>query len=1470
MSKTFLAIFRATANWFSCAMLAISLAMSPPTLALCAAQQPLRVLFLGDDGPHRPAARFAEIETEFAARGFQLVYTDQISDLKLPNLRRYDALILYANIDTISREYADALLQYVASGGGFVPLHCASFCFRNQPDLVALMGAQFQRHGTGVFQATVADPDHVLTRRYGGFRSWDETYVHHLHNEENRTVLEYRVDREGREPWTWIRTHGEGRVFYTAWGHDERTWTHPGFHNLVQRGILWVTGGNPTLAGDYLQSAPFPNPKTAAAAGAAGAADVFQYVDVGQQIPNYTPSSQWGTQADPLNRMQLPLPPDQSMQRMVVPEGFHLQLFASEPDLQGKPICMAWDARGRLWVAETYDYPNELQPIGEGRDRIRICEDTTGDGRADQFTIFAEQLSIPTSIAFVGDGVLVQDGTETVFLQDTTGDDRADVRRALVTNWQMGDTHGGVSNFQYGLDNWIWAMQGYNNSQPVALGQSQQAFRMGFFRMKPDGSEVEFIRSTNNNTWGLGISEEGLVFGSTANGNPSIYMPIPNRYYERVRGWTPSLTLSSIADTNQFRPITDKVRQVDHHGGYTAAAGHALYTARSYPREYWNRTAFVNGPTGHLVGTFVLERRGTDFTSTSPFNLLASDDEWTAPIMAEVGPDGNVWVIDWYNYIIQHNPTPQGFTTGKGRAYETDLRDKKHGRIYRVVPNSYTPVVVPDLQQADSRQRIAALSHPTMLVRKHAQRLLVEAGDTAIAPELIALLKDDHVDEIGLNVAAIHALWTLQGLGLLQQADSEAALAVYAALSHPSAGVRRNAVQVLPHDDRSVAAIEQAGLIDDRDWLVRLAAVLALVDLPPSPTSAVLVSRLASNPAAMADRWLPDAVTSAAAHNDVDFLNSLADLRALPDVTVEIARRTANHYARGEQTAEAPELLAMLADAPLPLVEAILQGLSQGFSEDRSVRLTAMQEERLDSILQRLPLGSKGVLIKLATAWGSERFGEYGDQIVATLLGQVSDVELQEDQRSTAARQALEFRAEDPGIVAALLEEVHPRTAPGVVVGILDALALSRAENVGPLVVERFAAMTPTVKKAAVGLLLARPAATRALLRAAEAGKLSLAELALDQQQALRGHADREIHELANRLLESGGMLPSADRQQVLDQWMYLTKQSGDPAKGKLVYKTHCAKCHVHSGEGVAIGPDLTGMAVHPKEELLIHILDPSRSVEGNFRAYSVLTVDGVVLTGMLASESKTAIELFDTEGRRQSLLREDIEEFEMSPKSIMPEGFESAMKPEEMSDLLEFLTQRGRFVPLDLSRVATVSSDRGMFYDRNATAERLDFGDWLPRTFAGVPFQLIDPRAGMVANAIVLRSPNSELVRRLPRRVRVPIDGKIAALHVLGGVSGWGSPYGQPGSVSMIVRFHFQDGQREDHELRNGRHLADYIRRVDVPDSQFAFDLHGRQLRYLVVHPSRDTPIHEIELLKGPDNTAPVVMALTAEMADH
>ena len=204
--------------------------------------KPIKILFLGDKGHHKPGDRFRQIQPVLAARGIEVEYTERVEALNPKTLAAYDGLLIYANTTTIAPEQEKALLDYVASGRGFIPLHCASYCFLNSPKYVELVGAQFQKHGTGIFRTTIAEPNHPVMKGFKGFESWDETYVHTKHNEKDRTVLEYRVEGDRKEPWTWVRTHGKGRVFYTAWGHDERTWGNPGFQDLLERGIRWAVG----------------------------------------------------------------------------------------------------------------------------------------------------------------------------------------------------------------------------------------------------------------------------------------------------------------------------------------------------------------------------------------------------------------------------------------------------------------------------------------------------------------------------------------------------------------------------------------------------------------------------------------------------------------------------------------------------------------------------------------------------------------------------------------------------------------------------------------------------------------------------------------------------------------------------------------------------------------------------------------------------------------------------------------------------------------------------------------------------------------------------------------------------------------------------------------------------------------------------------------------------------------------------
>jgi uncharacterized protein len=1216
------------------------------------------------------------------------------------------------------------------------------------------------------------------------------------------------------------------------------------------------------------QEGPFPVPEMAPKR-----TDVkpFEYVDVGKKIPNYTPNRIWGVQGDPFSKMQKPLPAAESIKHLVVPKGFHAELFVSEEQLGGgKPICMNWDERGRLWVAMTYDYPNQLQPPGQGHDRIVFCEDTDGNGRADKVTVFAEKLSIPTSIFFARGGVLVFDAGQTIFFKDTDGDGKAYLRELLFGAWNMRDTHGTASNMQYGLDNWIWGMQGYNRSRiTLKNGEQTEFFNQGFFRFQSDGSKFEFIRSTDNNTWGLGISEEGIIFGSTANRNPSVYMPIPNRYYERVRGWTTSLQLHIIADSYLFKPITGKVRQVDQHGGYTAAAGHSLYTARRYPKEYWNRTAFVAEPTGHLVGAFVIRRDGSHFRSNNSFNLAASDDEWTAPTMAEVGPDGNVWVIDWYNYIVQHNPTPIGFKTGKGAAYETDLRDKKYARIYRIVydgPSAKESKERFSLANAAPEKLVATLKNDNLFWRRHAQRLLVERGKQDVVPALLAMARDPSVDAIGLNVGVIHALWTLHGLGALDGSNAEAAAVAVAALKHHAAGVRRNAVQVLPRDAKSVAAILDAGLTRDADAQVRLMSLLALADQPPTPAAGEAIAAALSDPANANDRWVPDAATSAAANNGESFLKALAAKKKPSTKLLAVAGIVAEHYARNAPAGSVGTVIAGLVDADAQIIGAVVRGLSKGWPGSKPLKLDERTEQNLEKLLNRLPPERRGELIKLTIAWGSKKFEQRVAEVSRSLLAKVKDESLPATDRIDAAGELAGYRRADVATVEALLEQITPRTSPEVALGFLQALQVSEVADTGKLILERLPALTPATRAAGLAILLTRPEWTRALLVSAEKNNIRLMDLSLDQQRTLTEHPDRRIRFRARTLLSRGGALPNPDRQKVLQELLPITKEKGDAVAGKAVFLNQCSKCHVHGTEGNRIGPDLTGMAVHPKDHLLADLLDPSRSVEANFRAYTVSTTAGRVFTGLLASESKTTIELFDAEGKKQTILRQDIEELVATNKSLMPEGFEKLLSRKDLANLLEFLTQRGKYLPLPLDKVATIVSTKGMFNGEEPRGERLVFSDWKPKTFAGVPFHLVDPQGDRAPNVIMLYSPQGRQPPKMPKSVRLTCNVPATAIHLLSGISGWGYSYSEKGTVSMIVRLYYADGAMEDHALKNGEQFADYIRRVDVPGSRFAFNLNGRQVRYLAIEPKRKDKIEQIEFVKGPDATAPIVVAVTVE----
>ncbi|HXW08001.1 MAG TPA: PVC-type heme-binding CxxCH protein [Vicinamibacterales bacterium] len=837
--------------------------------------RPIRVLLLGheQERPHSSAAVYSPLAAPLARRGIQLTHVATPEAAFLPErLHEYDALMIYGNHQALTPAQEQTLLAFVEGGKGLVAVHSASDMFRSSERYISMVGGQFLKHGEGEFTAEIVAPAHPVMDGLQPFSTWDETYVHTKHNAVDRTVLMERVDGAAREPYTWVRTQGKGRVLYTAYGHDQRTWGNPGFHRLIDNAIRWVVDDTARECWEALKMAP------------------LSYVE-GFNVPNYENRT-------PAPEYQLPLTPEESMRFIQTPADFTLELFASEPDIV-KPISFSFDERGRLWLLETVDYPNKILDGQPGDDRIRILEDTDGDGRADKFTVFAEHLNIPTSLTFANGGVIVSQAPHVLFLKDTDGDDKADVRRVLNTGWGTRDTHAGPSNLMYGPDNQIWGVVGYSGFDAEIAGKRIQ-FIQGVFRFKPDGSTFEVMTNSTNNTWGLGFSETFDVFGSTANNDPSFYMAIPNRYFEGIEGLPTSTTgarasgpgYQSAAQFYRAHHLTPYIRQVDVHGGYTAAAGHHLYTARAFPQEYWNRIAFITEPTAHLVGQGIVEKQGAGFVTRDGWNLMAGADEWVAPVHAQVGPDGAVWVSDWYNFITQHNPTPPGYSNGRGNAYETSLRDRQRGRIYRIAYKRAPAWKPRSLSIEDPAGLVAALGADNMFWRMHGQRLLVERGQRDVVPQLLALVRDTSVDAIRTNGGAFHALWTLHGLGELQTVTSEAGRAALDALKHPAAGVRKAAAMVLPRTPQAASAIVSAGLLADPDLHTRLAAALVIADMPASPEIGRAVyaeSRKAEN---YEDRWLSRAFYIAATRHRDSFLTTYrGDPSALPVRELPVALR---------------------------------------------------------------------------------------------------------------------------------------------------------------------------------------------------------------------------------------------------------------------------------------------------------------------------------------------------------------------------------------------------------------------------------------------------------------------------------------------------------------------------------------------------------------------------------------------------
>ena len=318
---------------------------------------------------------------------------------------------------------------------------------------------------------------------------------------------------------------------------------------------------------------------------------------------------------------------------------------------------------------------------------------------------------------------------------------------------------------------------------------------------------------------------------------------------------------------------------------------------------------------------------------------------------------------------------------------------------------------------------------------------------------------------------------------------------------------------------------------------------------------------------------------------------------------LDIVRTVAAHYA-AQKDSKLDKLLASLPKAHPDYIDAVLDGTLKGLSEISRIQIGRSRRRDLKEIFLKVPAASKGKVIRLAKAMSVAGFDKQVGEIAANLLKTLADEKGIDAARIAAAQQLLDLQPDDAKLAEKLLDTITPRSSPTFAIGILDTLGAD-SPSVGPLLLSRMPSFTPQARLTALRILLSRPESTRQFLDAVEKGTMTFSELPLDQKQALAAHPDAKIASRAKALLAKGGGLPNADRQKVVEEFLPLIAKKGNVELGKAVFKKHCALCHTHSGEGAKIGPDLSGVAVHTKEHLFIDILDPSRSVEGNFRVYT-------------------------------------------------------------------------------------------------------------------------------------------------------------------------------------------------------------------------------------------------------------------------
>ncbi len=934
-----------------------------------------------------------------------------------------------------------------------------------------------------------------------------------------------------------------------------------------------------------------------------------------------------------------PRSPQEAIKRMAVPEGFSVELVAAEPDIIN-PIAMHFDDRGRIWITESVEYPRK--PAGPGRDRVKILEDADGDGRFEKVSVFANDLNIPTGVTTGHGGVWILNAPDLLFCREENG--RMLSREVALTGFGRTDTHELPNTLTWGPDGWLYGLNGVFNECRIANSGNEFKFNCALWRFHPVSRRFELISEGTSNPYGLAWDFEGSAIVEACHwANDHLFHFVEGGHYQRQAG--------------AFPPYVSKFGSITDHGHQkTAYCGLTMFDSFAYPEEY-RGLIYVGNIHGGCINVDRLHRDGSTYRATAEPDFLSANDAWFMPVSLKVGPDGCMYVLDWYDrYHCSQDAArdPEGVDRAKGRLYRIRYKDTPRAPKF-------------DLAKETDEQLVRRLASDNIFFREAAQRNLNErlhAGSASLQHALEKVV----LDSAASRMTRRHALWSLFGGHRLDPAFLEKVLDA----SDPALrawGVRASCYTQTFSEDL-VRRI--AGLASDPSPDVQLQVVIAsrkLYQFDPLPALVDAVASCGVDKLIPAIAWNNlHPLLESNGERFIDLIrkrdfNKSPGLAGLAPLAIDRMLGATNLEARAIRL-----MVELLAARDVERTKEALAAISKRAQELGGANLGALRSE-LDPVCRSMLANEKGPLF-LSAQLLAARLG-----IATADAATVRDRFLAREQPDEIRLQALEsmiaFRDES---LLNSLPQIFATSSPAFTSRVLNLLGRVEGKRLAEVILAQYGKLPAEVQPLALELLLQREVWARQLLTAVREKRIA-ATLSANHLRKILESNDREAVWEVEKIYGKVREERNPEREKVVaEMTRQLRGAVGDPVAGRTVFRKTCAQCHTIYGEGGNVGPDLTSNGRASFEQLVSNVFDPSLAIAPAYQVTTIVTLDGRNLTGLVTEDGPQRVVLKLPGEGLETIPRANIKYAHLSKLSMMPEGIESMLDGKDLVDLFAFL----------------------------------------------------------------------------------------------------------------------------------------------------------------------------------------------------